>query len=673
MAAALMTPFASWAAVHTVTSASDVHVAGKMNLSEAILALNDGDTINFNIAGAGPHYLTSPEGGFPVIIKDNVTVDGYSQPGASANSNPITAANNAVIKIVIDARNGKFRDMGYTAYTLDNSSPPIDNTSIATERGGFTPAEEYAILGLYRATNANIRGLAFLSDGTHYGIAIAHDYGYDKTVHDRLTYTEGSDNGTHINGCWFGVDPANPTPSGITMSENWIAHYRHRDVSGGPRPDLPNVGLICGVAPKSANPRAEFNVFVGYGYAMDGENIRSRASGNFFGVLPDGVTPIDMSNDPSGLWTAHFEWGRYDDPDVPMIIGTDGDGVNDADEGNLFGPALNGSPVFDFYSTANKDFIIAGNTFGMGVNGVRWTNSMEIVSQFSYDQGTRLRFGSDFNGVSDDLEGNKIYNNYPFDQTIAGDPAGGPKYIRGKNHARTNAWISARGNTVVGCYPGPVSLDETFYQTFFVNYTDTNFMNSAYGMPVAIPEILTASTRTRLQGKVGKNTDAFPGIIIDVYLPDPESQANGLFFGFPELGGTTGWGFVNGKTYLGSFKDNSPEDSNPAVGEFSFDITRLGLAAGTKVTVAANFVKDTAPSVTSVTRNGGNTTIAWTGGTANFRVLKATSITGPWTTAAVATSNSVTFPDSGERAFYRVSGGSSSGQTTLCAVPVTLQ
>src|SRR5688572_28582436 len=159
--------------------------AGKINLVRALTNVNNGDMIAFNIPGAGPHYLESPAEGFPLLIKDNVTIDGYSQPGASRNSNPITASNNAVIKSVLDSRNGIYRDMRYNLFTPGNSSPPIDNSAMATERAGYTDTER-ATLGIHRATNANIRGLAFLGslEGSAYGIAVAHDYGGDTTVKD---------------------------------------------------------------------------------------------------------------------------------------------------------------------------------------------------------------------------------------------------------------------------------------------------------------------------------------------------------------------------------------------------------------------------------------------------------------------------------------------------------
>src|SRR5437879_303995 len=69
--------------------------AGKTNLVTAINLLADGDTIRFNIPGAGAHYLVTPVGGYAVISNNNITIDGYSQSGSSPNSNTILAANNA--------------------------------------------------------------------------------------------------------------------------------------------------------------------------------------------------------------------------------------------------------------------------------------------------------------------------------------------------------------------------------------------------------------------------------------------------------------------------------------------------------------------------------------------------------------------------------------------------
>ena len=78
-----------------------------------------------------------------------------------------------------------------------------------------------------------------------------------------------------------------------------------------------------------------------------------------------------------------------------------------------------------------------------------------LGSYLQLPQGTQVRFGSDFNGVSDDLEANIVYNNNPF------DPGLGPgfeilhRFRRVENGpgAITNAWFSMRGNVMVKLLP----------------------------------------------------------------------------------------------------------------------------------------------------------------------------------------------------------------------------
>jgi len=640
----------------------------------AITNCNAGDTIAFAIPGAGPHYLQVPPGGFPLVYrKHNLLIDGYTQPGSARNTHSITQANNAVLKIVIDARNGNSRGMDYSTFdgTVAASDPPINNTSIAAERTGYGNTER-ALLGIYRSTNVNVRGLAFLStyadpNGDQKGICLAHDYEYDSTVHDPLTYNAGSDAGCHINGCWFAVDPTNQTAAGVSAGLMAIAHYRHRDVSGGPRPDLPNVGLIVGVAPGSPSPRAEFNVFVGYGYAMDGENIRTRVSGNFFGVLPDGVTPYNMTElNLPGFQGGQFEFGRYDDTQ-PIVIGTDGDGVNDAEEGNLFGPlALVGFSQphqFDFYSTGRKPFIIAGNRFGIAVDGTRWTNSSFGIGDFSLDQGTQLRFGSDFNGVSDALEANVVYNNNIFSVEYPAPSGTTVKSLFGgmsSSNVKTDAWVSVRGNLFVNNFPtfDPDHSSAVNYSNWWASYvTDTS---------QTVPALSASSTISTLIGTCGYPTNGYTNLIVDVYVPDPEGQVNGAMFDQPSFGGASGWGFVQGKTWLGSFLDNGPYDSDPAIGSFALNISRLGLAHGTKITVAVTYSTFARPRLTSINHSDSTTTLSWTGDnggpfssptaggpSSGFGVQRASSLSGSWTTAYAA-SNSIALTDTAGVSFYRI-------------------
>ena len=109
------------AAIITVNTANNADFsAGKTNLWLAIKMANTNgqtaNTINFNIPGTGPFYLITPPlyvqggstlalgGGYPIITNHNLTIDGYSQPGAVANTNTILGTNTAKLMIVIDSR-----------------------------------------------------------------------------------------------------------------------------------------------------------------------------------------------------------------------------------------------------------------------------------------------------------------------------------------------------------------------------------------------------------------------------------------------------------------------------------------------------------------------------------------------------------------------------------------
>ncbi len=94
----------------TVNSSDDVNDgtcdATHCSLREAINAANVNpgtDTIAFDISGAGPHTI-QPTSALPTIT-DPVVIDGYTQPGASPNTNGPGLGSNAVLKIELDGSN----------------------------------------------------------------------------------------------------------------------------------------------------------------------------------------------------------------------------------------------------------------------------------------------------------------------------------------------------------------------------------------------------------------------------------------------------------------------------------------------------------------------------------------------------------------------------------------
>src|SRR5215471_8180988 len=94
--------FTTWAchvpaAIFVVTNVND---SGAGSLRQAILSANASagvaDTITFNIPGTGPFTIT-PLTALPTVT-DPLVIDGYTQPGASANT--LTNGDDVVLKIM---------------------------------------------------------------------------------------------------------------------------------------------------------------------------------------------------------------------------------------------------------------------------------------------------------------------------------------------------------------------------------------------------------------------------------------------------------------------------------------------------------------------------------------------------------------------------------------------
>ena len=102
-----------------VTSTSD---SGAGSLRQAILDANGNpgaDVIRFNVVGGGVQTIALVSS-LPSIT-DTVTIDGYSQPGASANTNPPDRGSNAVLRIELDGQ-GTIGLTGLTVAARSNSN-----------------------------------------------------------------------------------------------------------------------------------------------------------------------------------------------------------------------------------------------------------------------------------------------------------------------------------------------------------------------------------------------------------------------------------------------------------------------------------------------------------------------------------------------------------------------
>jgi hypothetical protein len=541
------------AAVITVTTVNNDNPGPGTSLRQALTVAQTGDTIAFNIPGAGPHVIVTPLGGYPLLSNNNITINGYTQPGATPNTNPILGGNNAQIKIVLDSTGAD------TAPNPGNAARPLRRSSrldFPLESGNTGYGEsENCILGVFEADNVMIRGLSFIARRTPGSEA-------DPSIYAVALIKAASN--ARIQGCWFGLAPGGSTMADVKPPASAVAAFRWR--IGG---DVYSSGAIVGTDGDGISDRAEFNVIVGGRIALALELPQARVSGNYVNVFPDGLHFVDLDanyalwreafsnggSNPNGVTIENLENGRVTDD---TVIGTDGDGVSDSDERNVFA-----HPVYDheieFYSAAPRA-VVAGNYFGVGVDGVTASPlSTNKAPDFIELPGTAsIRVGSNGDGVSDAVEGNVIHGGPGSDYVVAN--SGVPIVTRG-NLLANNAYLGLpfaegqEGRTYGGYYFGAM--------------VDTS---------MALP-VLTEYKNGVLKGTFALPSATFPHTSIDLYVVDPAGLDKQ-----PVLIHPTRW--------LGSFTDNGPDDLNVIPGEFAINLGGLGLANTSSVSIAVSYSMD---------------------------------------------------------------------------------
>ncbi len=562
-AVALAVPLKAKTLVVTTTD-SEHPPAGALSLKQAIESAADGDTVAFNLPGNGPFYLAAPEGGYPRITANNLTVDGFTQPGSHPNSNGIHAPNNAVLTIVIDSSNGNVTPMAY-----DSANP----------KAGYGD-NEFAILGVFNATNVVIRGLSLLAppvdpegSNNYYGVSFARDGGGDAS-------------GGQVSGCWIGVDPDRHS---LTPTTYAVTAFRHRSPDGSNPRNIDR--LTVGVSKASTHPRADFNVIVPTALPAVLEGAGHRISGNFLNVLPDGLTEYNVALD-----TANFSNNNQAQGMVQIgrsgnntVIGTDGDGVHDADEGNVMAGTLptgmNGySHSLEFYgNNPGTNIVIAGNYIGVGIDGTtRFTNGVPILN--ASGAAAAYQVGSNLDGISDSVEGNLFANNWPFEFFSSLVTAADPASLSFFDDLSSTGFISVRGNSFINNFSFPIDPLKVDGASGFA--VETLYTSALDDVSVGVvPTLDVGSTTLFLKGTVPKAAEGWGPTSIDLYSVDPEGITNGSFL--ESSGLTNAW--VQGKTYLGTFEVDGTNDLNPADFSFTFLVSSLPIKPGELVTVTANY------------------------------------------------------------------------------------
>jgi hypothetical protein len=220
----------------TVTNTSD---GGAGSLRQAILDANFTDgasVINFNIPGTGVHTI-KPSSALP-IITEQVTIDGYTQPGASPNTKAV--GNDASLKVQLSGTNAPQGTSGLEIVASDSV----------------------------------IKGLVI----NRFGDGI---------------FVSGPTFGTSIEGNFIGTDPTGTIDSG-----NGLAGV---DIEGDSVAGSPSQAMVGGTTPAarnliSGNDRG--SVFIGGRFG--GEQADSmRVQGNYVGTDRSGTK--DLGNDGIGI------------------------------------------------------------------------------------------------------------------------------------------------------------------------------------------------------------------------------------------------------------------------------------------------------------------------------------------------------------------------------------
>ena len=348
------------ATTYTVNSTNDVDDgtcdATHCSLREAINIANTNtgtDTIAFNIPGAGPHTiqlaLVLPKITEPVII------DGYTQPGASLNTNGAGLGSNAVLKIELDGTNAGATGTGLnllagncTVRGLvinrflnggivvgENGGNDIEGNFIGTDVTGTAPAANSIGVAIDTDNNTiggTLAGARNVISGNNFDGVVIFQGATGNVVHGNLIGTDASgtadlgnrigvrvdgtgntvggtvagarnvisDNdtsgveirtGNAVQGNFIGTDAAGTNPLGNAVHGVFVPAITFGNAIGGTSSDAGNVIAFNGAD----------GVFVeaGTGNAILSNSIFSNA-GLGIDLSPNGVSPNDAGDTDSG-------------------------------------------------------------------------------------------------------------------------------------------------------------------------------------------------------------------------------------------------------------------------------------------------------------------------------------------------------------------------------------
>jgi CSLREA domain-containing protein len=423
----LLAPSPAHAITLTVNSTADPGTGGcnstECTLREAINVSNGlptTETIEFDItAGTSTVKTISPSSQLPTIT-DNVTIDGYTQAGAVANT-ATTNANSAVLKIQLSGLRPNGSRLAASGLVIEASSCLIKGLTINRfgQHGVLIGESGNTVEGSFIGTDPGgtlDRGNA--QDGVHIESA-------DNLIGGPANAAQNVISGNDDNG--VAVDGEGVTASGNVISNN-------------------HIGTDADAAEDLGNSDNGVHVFFAPGVVVGG--IGANGAGQDDGANENGEGNIISGNNDHGVLIDNI--GASGTRVLGNYIGPNRNGTGFSDIGNtLDGVRVSSAPQAEIGGTSAGQ----GNT--ISDNGQHGVEIVGTSSTFNKVLGNRI--GTNFNGSSDfgnAQDGVRIGNSSSI--TIGGTSAGARNVISGNdaNGVSISGTSSATNNRVQGNFIG---------------------------------------------------------------------------------------------------------------------------------------------------------------------------------------------------------------------------
>jgi hypothetical protein len=510
----------------TVTNAND---SGAGSLRQAITDANanaGADAIHFNITGSGVHTIVVASA-LPAITSP-VTIDGYTQTGASPNTNNPDQGTNAQIMIEIDGTNTTF---GNSTLQFTAGSDGSVVKGLAINRNQFR-----ASIGILGVSNITVQGCFLGTDPTGTSVPGALTYG---------VLIDQSSTGSHIGG----TTPADRNLiSGATQAG--VAFGNENGAGGDGHVVQGNL-----IGTNAAGTAALGN--------REGIDLAAATTNSTFGGTSAAARNVISGNTDRGIIVSHsigaanmtgnIIEGNYIGTDVTstLALGNANYGIDTVAHGNVIGGSAAGAGnviVDNANGGINTDqadgLIIRGNFIG--------TDASQVLQLGNHGPGISLNSGSITVGGIGAGQGNVIAYN--------GSGALGGVVVVGTGDP-------IRGNSIYGNLRDGIDLEVGFFPDG-PTPNDPGDADTGGNQVQNFPLIKTVAfgASTEVTGVLHSAPDTVYDL--DFYANPPCSS-------FPRE-------FLQGKTYLGS-----SQATTDGSGTATFDVMVAAAEAGSRISATA--------------------------------------------------------------------------------------